>query len=42
VSEVFNTCHAKNPDMAIVQKALQSPLGFFHKKIIQEIYDRYA
>ena len=40
VSDVFKTCHSKNPDMAIVQKALASPLGQYHKKIVQEIYDR--
>jgi MOSC domain-containing protein YiiM len=40
VSEIFKTCHSKNPDMNIVQKALTSPLGRYHKNIIQEIYDR--
>lgn len=40
VSDVFKTCHAKNPDINIVQKALMSPLGNFHKKIIQTIYER--
>lgn len=40
VSDVFKTCHAKNPDMNIVKKALASPLGYYHKKIIQEIYKR--
>lgn len=40
VSDVFKTCHAKNPDMDIVHKALASPLGQFHKKIIQAIFDK--
>lgn len=39
--EVFKTCHAKEPDMNIVHKALASPLGEFHKKIIQSIYDKH-
>ena len=42
VRDVFQTCHAKNPDMEIVNKALMSPLGHFHRKIIQGIYDRHA
>lgn len=41
VSDVFKTCHSKNPDMNIVQKALASPLGRHHKNIIQGIYDRH-
>lgn len=41
VSDIFKTCHSKNPDMDIVQKALASPLGRYHKNIIQEIYDRH-
>lgn len=40
VSDVFKTCHSKNPDMNIVRKALASPLGMYHKNIIQGIYDR--
>lgn len=40
VSDVFKTCHSKTPDMAIVQKALASPLGRYHKNIVQGIYDR--
>jgi MOSC domain-containing protein YiiM len=40
VSDVFKTCHSKNPDMDIVQKALASPLGRHHKNIIQGIHDR--
>jgi len=40
VTDVFKTCHSKNPDMDIVRKALLSPIGFYHKKIIQEIYDK--
>lgn len=40
VTDVFKTCHSKTPDMQIVQKALESPLGRFHKNIIQAIYDR--
>lgn len=40
VTDVFKTCHSKNPDMDIVQKALSSPLGRYHKSIIQGIYDR--
>lgn len=40
VTDVFKTCHSKTPDMKIVQKALASPLGRHHKKIIQGIYDR--
>lgn len=40
VSDVFRTCHSKNPDMDIVQKALVSPLGRYNKNIIQGIYDR--
>lgn len=40
VSDVFKTCHSKNPDMDIVRKTLLSPIGFYHKKIIQEIFDR--
>lgn len=40
VADVFKTCHSKTPDMQIVQKALESPLGRFHKNIIQGIYDR--
>lgn len=40
VSEVFAACHSKKPDMEVVQRALLSPLGHFHKKIIQDIYDR--
>lgn len=40
VIDVFKTCHSKNPDMDIVKKALASPLGFHHKNIIQEIYNR--
>jgi len=40
VSEIFKTCHSKNPDMDIVQKALASPLGRYHKSIIQGIYER--
>lgn len=42
VSDVFKTCHSKNPDMDIVQKALRSPLGSYHKKIIQSIRDKYT
>ena len=42
VNEVFKTCHSKKPDMDIVRRSLQSPLGYFHKKIIQEIYDKRA
>ncbi len=42
VVDVFTACHSKNPDMSVVQRALMSPLGFFHKKIIQEIFDRRA
>lgn len=40
VTDVFKTCHSKNPDMIIVHKALASPLGRYHKNIIQGIYDR--
>ena len=40
VTDVFKTCHSKTPDMEIVQKALASPLGQHHKKIVQGIYDR--
>jgi MOSC domain-containing protein YiiM len=40
VTDVFKTCHSKNPDMDIVRKALLSPIGFYHKKIIQDIFDR--
>jgi MOSC domain-containing protein YiiM len=40
VSDIFKTCHSKNPDMDIVQKALASPLGRYHKNIIQGIYDK--
>jgi len=40
VSEIFKPCHSKNPDMDIVQKALASPLGRYHKSIIQGIYER--
>lgn len=42
VTDVFKTCHSKTPDMGIVQKALASPLGRYHKNIIQGIYDRVA
>lgn len=42
VTDVFKTCHSKTPDMDIVQKALASPLGRYHKKIVQGIYDRHA
>jgi len=41
VSDVFKTCHSKSPDMETVHKALLSPLGFFHKNIIQDIFDRH-
>lgn len=40
VTDVFKTCHSKNPDMNIVIKALASPLGIHHRSIIQSIYDR--
>lgn len=40
VTDVFKTCHSKTPNMEIVQKALASPLGRYHKNIIQGIYDR--
>jgi MOSC domain-containing protein YiiM len=40
VNDVFKNCHSKNPDMNIVQKSLASPLGRYHKNIIQGIYDR--
>lgn len=39
VTEVFKVCHSKTPDMNIVQKALAAPLGHFHKRILQQIYD---
>lgn len=42
VSDVFKTCHSKNPNMDIVQKALASPLGRYHKNIVQGIYDRHT
>ncbi len=42
VSDVFKTCHSKNPDLDIVQKALHSPLGRYHKNIIQSIHDKYT
>lgn len=42
VTDIFKTCHSKTPDMEIVQKALASPLGRYHKNIIQGIYDRSA
>lgn len=42
VTEVFKTCHSKNPDLDIVHRALQSPLGNMHKEIIREIYLRYS
>ena len=41
VSEIFKTCHSKNPDMDIVHKALASPLGRYHKNIIQGLYDKH-
>ncbi|MEN0037981.1 MAG: MOSC domain-containing protein [Cellvibrio sp.] len=41
VSDVFKTCHSKNPDLDIVKQALLSPLGRYHKNIIQGIYDKY-
>jgi len=37
VTDVFKTCHSKTPDANIVKKALNAPLGDFHKKIIQQI-----
>lgn len=40
ISDVFKTCHSKTHNMEIVQKALASPLGRYHKNIIQGIYDR--
>lgn len=40
VTDVFKTCHSKTPDMEIVQKALASPLGRYHRNIIQGIYER--
>lgn len=40
VNDVFKTCHSKNPEMDIVQRALASPLSHHHKNIIQEIYDK--
>lgn len=42
VNDVFKACHSKNPDMDIVKQALLSPLGRYHKTIIQVIYDKYA
>ena len=41
VTEVFKTCHSKNPDMDIVRQALASPLGIHHRKIIEGIYDKH-
>jgi MOSC domain-containing protein YiiM len=41
VSDVFKTCHSKNPDLDIVKQALLSPLGRYHKTIIQGIYDKH-
>lgn len=42
VRDTFKACHSKNPDIGIVKKALQSPLGRYHKNIIQDIYARYV
>lgn len=42
VLDVFRTCHSKNPDLDIVKKALLSPTGFYHKKIIQDIFDKFS
>lgn len=41
VSDVFKTCHSKNPDLDIMKQALLSPLGRYHKNIIQGIYDKH-
>jgi len=41
VIDVFKTCHSKNPDMKIVKKSLLSPIGIFHKNIIQGIFNRH-
>jgi len=42
LSDTFKACHSKNPNIDIVKKALQSPLGSYHKNIIQDIYARYV
>lgn len=42
VADVFKACHSKNPDIDVVKKSLSSPLGSYHKNIIQEIYSRYV
>lgn len=42
VNEVFSACHSKSPDLTIIDKALCSPLGRYHKNIVQSIYDKYA
>lgn len=42
VNEVFIACHSKSPDLTIIDKALRSPLGRYHKNIVQSIYDKYA
>lgn len=42
VSEVFIACHAKTPDLTIVEKALRSPLGRYHKAIVQGIHEKHS
>lgn len=42
IQEVFKTCNSRNPNMGIVHKALQSPLGNFHKNILRDIYINHA
>jgi MOSC domain-containing protein YiiM len=42
VIDVFQACHSKNPDLNIARKALLSPIGFYHKKILRDILDKFS
>ena len=40
VVEVFNECHSKEHNLALLNKAIASPLGEFHRKVISHLLEK--
>ena len=38
VNEVYIACHAKKRDRDVLRKALDAPLGWYHKELVQKLY----